>query len=155
MRDTVRGLSPLDLAFGFVAAAVAVLTVHQGIVHVLGLYKMLPPTSIAWSTKPFGPLGIPTILNSVFWGGLWGVLFAAVWPKLPGATMWLKGMIFGLIVAVVSNWMLVPFIKGTLFKVPNQTFFANLDPTRMAITLLIVGGFGTVLGLVFGLLRRR
>ena len=102
-----------------------------------------------------GATGLPTIINSIFWGGLWGVVFAAVWPKLPGGAMWLRGLIFGLLVAVVSNWTLLPFIKGTLLKLPNQVYFSGFDPMRMAAVLLILGGFGLTLGLVYGLLRNR
>jgi hypothetical protein len=152
---TSAGVSPKSLLLGFVAAAIAVLTVHQGIVYLFASYKMLPPTSVAWSMKPFGPWGVPQIANSVFWGGLWGVLFAAIWPKLPGGAMWLRGLIFGLLVAVVSNWMLVPFIKGVIFNVPKQVYFGGFAPDRMLITLCILGGFGAMLGLVYGLLRGR
>jgi hypothetical protein len=144
-----------SVTLGFVAAALSVITVHQGIVYLFASAKLLPPASVAWSLKPFGPLGIPQLVNSVFWGGLWGVLFAAVWPKLPGGAMWLRGLIFGLIVAVVSNWILVPFIKGVIFGVPKQVYFGGLVPDRMLITLTILGGFGAGLGGIFGLLHGR
>jgi hypothetical protein len=148
-------VSPVSLLLGFVAAAVAVVTVHQAIVYVLGMYKFLPATSQAWSMRPIPPYGVPQIVNSIFWGGLWGALFAAVWQKLPGGAMWLRGLIFGLLVALFSNWMLVPLIKGVLLKQPNQPFFGGFDPTRMVATVLILGGFGLTLGLVYGLLRDR
>jgi hypothetical protein len=162
-------LSPAALLLGFLAAAIAVVTVHQAIVYVLALYKFLPATAQAWSmqeikTAPgfvtaafqaMGFKGLPQIVNSIFWGGLWGVVFAAVWPRLPGGAMWLRGLIFGLLVALLSNWILVPFIKGVLFKLPNQPFFAGFDPTRMLATGLILGGFGLTLGLVYGLINSR
>jgi hypothetical protein len=164
-----RNLSATSLLLGFLAAAIAVVTVHQAIVHVLILSKFLPSTSQAWSmqeikTTPafvtavfqaIGFKGLPQIVNSVFWGGLWGVVFAAVWRRLPGGAMWLRGLIFGLLVALISNWILVPFIKGVLFKVPNQPFFGNFDPNRMLATALILAGFGLTLGLVYGLLHSR
>ncbi len=155
MSASQLNVSPVSIALGFVAAAVAVLTMHEALVYLLGIYKLVPPTLQAWSMAPRPPYGVPTIVNSVFWGGLWGALFAIVWPKLPGGTMWLRGLIFGLIVAVISNWTLLPFIKGTLFKLPNQVYFGGFDPTRMLVTLAILGGFGLTTGLVYGLLRGR
>ena len=101
------------------------------------------------------PYGFPKIVNDIFWGGLWGALFAAIWPKLPGGAMWLRGLIFGLLIALFSNWTLLPFIKGTIFKLPNQTYFAGFDPTRMIATLVTVGGFGLATGLIYSVLRDR
>jgi hypothetical protein len=149
------GGSAQSLLLGFVAAAIAVVTVHQAIVYLLAANKLLPATSVAWSMRPVAPWGVPQLVNGMFWGGLWGALFAAVWPRLPGGAMWLRGLVFGLLVAILSNWMLVPFVKGTLFKVPNQVFFGGFDPARMLPTLAIMLGFGATLGLVFGLLRGR
>ncbi len=155
MPANTSSLSPAAILLGFVAGAIAVLTVHQSIVYVLASAKILPATSQAWSMATIAPFGIPKIANDVFWGGLWGALFAVVWPKIPGGALWLRGLIFGLLVALFSNWMLVPFIKGTLLKFPNQAFFGGLDPTRMMATLLILGGFGLTIGLVYGILRGR
>jgi hypothetical protein len=155
MAMTRTTVSPAALAMGFIAAAIAVVTVHQAIVYGLVQGKFLPATSQAWSVRPVPPYGVPAIANSVFWGGLWGMLFAAVWPKLPGGAMWVRGLIFGLLMVVFSNWLLVPFVKGVLFKIPNQPFFGGLDPSRMLATALIVGGFGLTLGLIYGMLQKR
>jgi hypothetical protein len=148
-------VAPSSLLLGFVAAAIAVLTVHQAIVFLLATYKLLPPTSVAWSMKPFGPFGVPQIFNSMFWGGLWGALFSVVWPKLPGGAMWLRGLIFGMLIALFSNWMLVPFVKGVVFGMPNQAYFAGFVPARMLTNLGIQAGFGAALGLLYGLMRGR
>ena len=155
MPANTPSLSPTAMLLGFVAAAIAVLTVHQSIVYVLASAKVLPATSQAWSMATIAPLGLPKIVSDIFWGGLWGSLFAVVWPKIPGGAMWLRGLIFGLLVALFSNWMIVPFIKGTLLKFPNQVFFGGFDPTRMMATLLILGGFGLTTGLVYGIMRAR
>jgi hypothetical protein len=144
-----------SLLLGFIAAALAVVTVHQVIVYVLAMYKFLPATSVAWSMKPLAPFGVPQIVNSMFWGGLWGALFAVIWPKLPGGAMWLRGLIYGWLIVIFSNWMLVPFIKGVLLKQPNQLFFGGGDPARMLATLAILSGFGLTLGLLYGLMRPR
>ncbi len=63
------------LIFGFIAGALATLIVHQSVVFILGQTGMIPAGG-AWATRPYGPLQVPTILNQMFWGGLWGSLFA-------------------------------------------------------------------------------
>jgi hypothetical protein len=138
---------------GFIAAAISVLIVHQGIIYLLGVTGYLPPGR-AWSmTQTIPPYSVPYLVNTVFWGGLWGVLFALIHQWLPGGMMWLKGLIYGLLIVVFSNWILLPLIKGQIFGVPNQALFANYNPTRMLIGAIIVGGFGLGLGIVYGLMR--
>jgi hypothetical protein len=96
---------------------------------------------------------VPRLVNNIFWGGLWGVLFALLYDWVPGGVAWLKGLIFGLFIVVVSNWLLLPLIKGQVFGQPNQILFGGWNPQRMIIPLAIVGGFGLGLGLIYGLMR--
>jgi hypothetical protein len=136
-----------NIALGFVAAAVAVVTFHQGMIYVLKLASVLP-NATPWSFRTGGPLGIPALVNQIFWGGLWGVAFAALFRMIPGSTSWLKGLVWGLVgPAFLGNWVLVPLFKG-------GPLFASFDIQRMMITLLIGGAFGLGLGLFYGLLRR-
>ena len=70
---------------GFIAAAVAVLAVHQTIIYALGLYGMT--RSVPWTMRPlgYGPLPwLPITVNSALWGGLWGIVFALIYDWLPG-----------------------------------------------------------------------
>jgi hypothetical protein len=139
---------------GFVAAAISVLIVHEGIIYLLNNAGYIP--SRGWSMTPaIPPHGVPRLVNNVFWGGLWGVLFALVYSWIPGGMAWLKGLIFGLFIVVVSNWILLPLIKGQMFGVPNQVLFGGWNPTRMWIVAAIVGGFGLGLGIIYGLIRPR
>ena len=87
-----QGFSIRNLLFGFIAGAIAVVVVHQSVVYALVATGMLPATSIPWNLKPYGPLGVPTVVNTMFWGGLWGALFGVIWDKLPGGAMWLRGL---------------------------------------------------------------
>jgi len=155
MRNTSEGFTPVDLALGFLAAALAVLTVHQALVYLFGLYKLVPATVQAWSMKPLGPLNVPAVLNNVFWGGLWGMLFAVVWPRLPGGVLWLRGLVFGLLVLLIGNWLLLPLIKGTILGQANLPYFSGFDPQRMLVGAAILGGFGLMMGLLFGLMSGR
>jgi hypothetical protein len=106
----------------------------------------MPATTKVWSFEPFGPLGIPAIANHMFWGGLWGIVFALVWHKIPVNAWWLKGLVFGWLIVVLANWIVIPLIR-------NQALFAGLDPKRMLTGLLILGGFGMATAVIYGLLR--
>jgi hypothetical protein len=142
------------IVLGFIAAAITVLIVHESIIYLLFMAGYLP--NVAWSMTPrIAPFGVPRLVNTVFWGGLWGALFALVYNWIPGAAAWLKGLIFGLFIVVVSNWTLLPLVKGGVFGQPNQVLFADWNPQRMLITIAIVGGFGLGLGIVYGLIRPR
>jgi hypothetical protein len=136
--------APLTLLLGFLAAAIAVVTVHQGIVFALnkaGVWPVKP-----WSTAPHGPYKVPTIVNSIFWGGLWGVVFAAFRPYIPGGAVWQQGLVFGLAIALFSNFTILPMIKG-------QPLFFGMDVKKMAIVLAILSGFGIATAVVFHWLR--
>lgn len=156
------------IVIGFVAGALAVLVFHQPIIWALVQGGVLPPTSrvynmgplatalppVAEAFKSFGFGGWPILFNSMFWGGLWGALFGAIHHRLPGGPLILKGIIYGLIVVVVSNWILLPLIRGMLLGMPNNPFFAGFVPQRLMAGALIQAGFGAGLGLIYGLLRR-
>ena len=143
------------VVLGFIAAAISVLIVHQGIIYLLTVGGYIPGRP--WSmTQTIPPYGVPYLINTVFWGGLWGILFALIYRWLPGGWSWLKGLIYGLLIVLVSNWTLLPLIKREVFGItkPPQVLFSGFDPTRMLIVLLIVGGFGLGLGIIYGLIAR-
>jgi hypothetical protein len=144
------------IVLGFAAAAISVAVVHEAIIYLLNAAGYIP--SRGWSMTPaIPPWGIPRLINNIFWGGLWGVLFALVYERIPGEAAWLKGLIYGLFIVVVSNWILLPLIKGQIFGVtaPPQVLFGNFNPTRMLVSVAIVGGFGLGLGIIYGLIRPR
>jgi phosphotransferase system glucose/maltose/N-acetylglucosamine-specific IIC component len=135
-----------NLVTGFVAAAIAVLTVHQSIVF--GLDSAGVISREAWSVKPHGPLQIPTILNSVFWGGLWGSVLALLYNKLPGSAAWIKGLLFGWLIYFFSNNLILPLIKG------NPLFFGG-DLNQLAAVFLILSGFGMATAIIYNAFRVR
>jgi hypothetical protein len=141
------------VALGFLAAALAVITAHEAITY--GLSQVGLTGRAGWDMQPVPPWGVPRLLNSMFWGGLWGALFALAYDWLPGGAAWLKGLICGLLVAVVGSWTLVPLIKGRVFGQADQMLFGGLDPQRMLVTIVVVGGFGLALGVIHDLLKRR
>ena len=132
---------------GFIAAVISVLIFHQAMweaLHVLALPGMTMPP--AYPTDPIAPFGIPRIINLCFWGGLYGLVFGLVSPRLT-APLWLCGLGLGIIAALVGL-LLVPAIKG----LPVGGGWAVTSWVR---SFLINGfwGIGTVL--ILSLMMRR
>ncbi|AMJ59260.1 hypothetical protein [Bosea sp. PAMC 26642] len=141
------GIAPKNLLIGFLAGAISVVIFHQGMVMILHLLGLLPTGP--WLFIPVPPLGVPSLLSQMFWGGLWGMLFAAIWPHIPGSEFWLKGLIFGIIgPTVIGNWLLVPGLRG-------RPLFANFAALGLLNGLLIGGAFGIGLALLYGYSRKR
>ena len=74
----------INLLLGFIAAALAVVTAHQGVILLLKTIGMIPAATTPWNLAPFQvhwlgepiilrgtPLKVPTLVNLMFWGGLW------------------------------------------------------------------------------------
>jgi hypothetical protein len=135
-----------NVVTGFVAAAIAVLTVHQSIVFALDNIGFIDRD--AWSLAPHGPFQIPTIVNAVVWGGLWGALFALLFSKLPGQAAWLKGLLFGWMIYLFSNNLILPLIKG------NPLFFGG-NINQLVAVFLILSGFGIATAVIYNALRVR
>jgi hypothetical protein len=144
------------IVLGFIAAAISVVVVHEGIIYLLGQGGFIDLSRVpVWSMRPVRPWDVPTIGNRVFWGGLWGALFGLIYAWIPGGMAWLKGLIYGLFIVVISNWFLLPLIRGRYFGIGDGAFFGNFDPTSMLRTVVIVGGFGLGLGIIYGLIGPR
>lgn len=137
----MAAIQPVDLGIGFLAAAIAVVTVHELIVLLCKEVGLLPAAT-PWSMKRMGPLNAPTIVNSVFWGGLWGIVYVLIKDHLPVAEVWQKGAAFGLLIAFVSNFTLLPLIK-------KKPLFMGFDLKVIACVLVILAGFGAATSLLF------
>ncbi|NJO33910.1 MAG: hypothetical protein HC869_12975 [Rhodospirillales bacterium] len=57
---------------GFIAAAIAVVTVHEGIIYALTQSGWMRGT--AWSMQPIPPWGVPRLVNAMFWGASGGTV---------------------------------------------------------------------------------
>jgi hypothetical protein len=145
-------------ALGLIAGAISVVLVHQSIIYLLGLYGMT--RSVPWNLQPLGyglVPKIPVLANSMFWGGMWGVVFALVYAWLPGRASWLKGLAFGALVVIFSNWIFLPLIRQYIFGFPPQPLFAGFKGSNPMVLLpgfLILTGFGLGLGIIYGLIAR-
>jgi hypothetical protein len=132
---------------GFIAAAISVLTFHQAMweaLHVLNLPGLgMPPP---YPTRPVPPLGVPLILDLCFWGGLYGIVFGLLLPRMT-APLWLCGLILGIIAALVGL-LVVPAIKGLPIG-------AGWVPLNWLRSFLINGFWGIGVGIILPLMVRR
>jgi hypothetical protein len=135
------------LLIAFAAGALAVLVFHQGMVLALHLMKVLPNSP--WSMRPIAPFGVPAIVNSMFWGGLWGVGYAVFGPRIPLRNDIARGGAYGLLGPwLLGNGLLVPLIKG-------GPLLFGFQPQRMIIGALIGLAFGLGLAVFLRVLKGR
>ena len=134
-----------DLGLGFLAGALAVAVFHQGMVVVLSQVGLIQSQVYAMRGVP--PFGVPTIVNQMFWGGLWGLLFAALADRLPPWPLLLLGFGFGVLGPVLASWFVVAPLKG-------NPIAAGWVPQRMLASILINGCWGIGLALLYAGLRR-
>jgi hypothetical protein len=128
---------------GFAAAAISVLTFHQGMweaLHLLNLPGLGMPPPYPVDGVP--PWSVPRIVNLCFWGGLYGIVFGLLLPRFTWPA-WLCGLITGLI-AVIVGLTLVAAITGTPIG-------AGWVPARLIRSVLINGSWGVGLGLILPL----
>jgi hypothetical protein len=144
----MKDVSVKNLILGFVAGAIAVVTVHEIVNFVLlqaGVFPRVP-----WSMEPAAMTGLPQIVSDAFWGGLWGVLFALIVDSIPGGSFTIKGLIFGIVgPAIIGVFILVPLITGRF-----PLFFGG-DPKLIGSVLLILAAFGAGMGWLYGLFTSR
>ncbi len=142
------GISLKSLAFGFIAGAIAVVTVHEIIDLILNKAGVFP--RVPWSMEPSAVTGVPQIVSDMFWGGVWGIVFVLLYAFIPGGSPALKGLIFGVLgPAILGVFILVPLITGRF------PLFFDFDPKLVGSVLLILAGFGAGMGWLYGLLDGR
>jgi hypothetical protein len=136
--------APMRAFLGFVAAAISVLTFHQGMWALLyGLGAMpMPPFPI----RPMPPFSVPLIVDLCFWGGLYGAVFGLLRPRFT-LPLWLCGLIMGIIAALVGMFIVAP-IKG----MPIANGWMAWPILR---SFLINGCWGLGVGLILPLLLPR
>ena len=129
---------------GFVAGALSVLVFHQ-----LGFWlsNELGYTRAAlYNMRGVPPWGVPTIVSSAFWGGLWGIVAAFLVPRLPGALGGVLGWIlFAAVIVAIVNWTVVLPIKSGRFNMPGLPIIVVLP--------LVYGLWGFGMWLIAGAMR--
>jgi hypothetical protein len=127
------------LLLGFLAGFISVLTfqsVMLAIFHAAGAGVPFAP----WSMAPVPPLGVPQSLSAAFWGGLWGVAYALLRPRLDALLgWWIGGLVFGAL-PLLALWFIVLPLKG----LPLGGGFTP-GGTLVAIVLHAVFGLGAAI----------
>ena len=140
--------SPLQLLLlGLVAGALATLLFHQSAWYLLGESGVVPPDRPAWPMQAIAPLGVPSLISKMFWGGLWGAGLALVLVRIEGAAYWLAWIVVGAVAPSLVAMYVVPLIKG----LPIAEFWPRAG---VAATVNGAWGLGTGLFLwLFGAAR--
>eukprot|EP01037_Dinobryon_pediforme_P006652 gene6652-6722_t len=112
------------LLTGFAAGAISVLTFHAGAWYLLHTQGMMP---LPFPMNPTQPLGIPQIGSLAFFGGLYGILLAWAWPRLPGSKL-IWGFLLGVLAITVATIVVRP-LKGQPIVMPDLTRAISLNCT--------------------------
>jgi hypothetical protein len=76
------------------------------------------------------------VLSLAFWGGVWGVAFAAIEHRLPrGPLYWLCAFAFGAVFPTLAAWFIVAPLKGLPLA-------GGWQLNRMITGLVINGAWG-------------
>lgn len=131
-----------SLVLGFIAGAIAFVTVHEAIC--LWLLNHGYTTYVPWSMDPSRLMGYPQIVSGAAWGGLWGAIFAIVLGSVPKGSMTLRGALLGLIgPAVVGTLVVLPLVH-------SEQPFMNQDINLIWPILVACAGFGAVTAWLYG-----
>jgi hypothetical protein len=139
--------TPRHLAYGFIAGFISVLVFHQLMLALLHAGGVTPATPYA--ARPVPPFGLPQVLSSAFWGGVWGVVFALVEPRFPrGAGYWIAAFLFGALALSLVAWFIVAPLKAAPVA-------GGWQPAAMATALLVNGAWGLGTALLLRLAEPR
>lgn len=142
-RGARPGSALKKLGLGFAAGFVAVLLFHQALLALLAAVGFV--AAKAYSTDPTAPFGISQVVSTAFWGGVWGVIFAAVQTRFPrGVGYWLAALAFGAIFPSLVAWFVAAPLKGL-------PVLAGGDVYRITTALLVNGAWGLGTALLFWL----
>jgi hypothetical protein len=133
-----------SLVVGFIAGALAVVVFHQSALAVL--HALNVTRAAAYSFAPTAPFGIAQLWSLAFWGGVWGIVLAALLGRLEGGRLIIAATLFGAIAPTLVAWFVVAPLKG-------QAIAAGWAPAGMATGLIVnaAWGLGTGIGLyLFG-----
>src|SRR5690606_13001138 len=121
------------LVIGFLAGAVSVLIFHQGAVALMNAAGWTDRAP--FSMRATAPFGVPVVWSLAFWGGVWGLLFAAILRRLEGAPLVAASVLLGAVLPTLVAWFVVAPLKG-------QPPAAGLAPMAMGFGLIVNAAWG-------------
>ncbi len=132
------------ILLGFLCGALSVFVFHEGLVYVLhhqftviqtvtGAPDAFRPATSGFSIRPVPPFGVPQVLSLALWGGLWGILLAALirFMRLPDL---LTGFLVGVLATVVGFTLVASWRGAPMWAGANTVTWARL--------ILINGAWG-------------
>lgn len=133
-----------NVVMAFIAGFLAVPIFHQGLYALLYAGGVIPraqppaPSNAPWDMTRVPPLGVPRIVSSSFWGGVWAI---ALWPllsPLSGSAYWWAWFVVGGVALTLVFFFVVLPAKGQ--KMPF-----NLPRFLVGFALNGLWGIGTAL----------
>ena len=106
------------LATVFCAGFLAVLAFHQGLYALLYNAGVIPkakppaPSNAPWDMTRVPPLGVPRVLSSSFWGGVWAIVLMALLQSFNGTAYWAAWFIVGGVALTLVFLYVVRPLKG-------------------------------------------
>lgn len=94
----------------FAAGFLSTLIFHQGLVGLLYLTGITP--NPPYKMAPTMPLGVPSVISTAFFGGLWGILIWRLVANDTGKKLWLKSIVLGAIGPTAVAFLVVFPLKG-------------------------------------------
>jgi hypothetical protein len=137
-----RRFAPL-VVIGFLAGAISVFVFHQGFIFIAWRLGVLP--NAPYSLEPTAPLGVPRVISSAFWGGLWGIVLAVLLERLRRTDWVWVGILFGGILPPLVGILVVAPLKGGAVVWP--------DAAMMLRSFIINGVWGLGAALLYRLGR--
>jgi hypothetical protein len=126
-------------AVAFAAGFISVMIFHQGLWALYGAAGKAPGP--AWNMAPVPPLGVPAVVSSAFWGGLWGIVLTWLLPFVaPAMGYWPAAIVLGALMTSLVALMVVAPLKG-------RPFAGGWSPKVWAFALSVnaAWAFGTAL----------
>ena len=137
---------PARLTVMFIAAFLATLIFHQGMLAILHLVDMVP--TAPFKMAPTRPFGVPSVISLAFWGGLWGFVFSWAETKFPrGAGYWIAALLFGAIFPTLVAWFVAFPLKG-------RPIAAGFIPAHMVVGLLVNGAWGVGTAILYHIIAK-
>ncbi|MBD2449959.1 hypothetical protein H6G76_22915 [Nostoc sp. FACHB-152] len=131
----------------FIAGFIAVLVFHQGVLAILHAINFAPRPP--YQTAPTQPFGVPQFLSAAFWGGIWGLVWAAVTLRSSvNRNYWLTSLIFGAVAPTLLAWFIVAPLKG-------QAIAGGGKPGVMITGLLVNAAWGVGTAILFNWFAKR
>lgn len=129
---------------GFVATVVlSLLMIMKGMMGVMPQLDVIAMLSqMSQDMMGLGGAGLAWLMHFMIGTVLWGILFALLYERLPGAGAVTKGMSFGVLAWLLMMIMPMPMAGAGLFGL-------GLGMMAPVMTLVLHVIFGAVLGYVF------